>query len=151
MKKSFLLNCLLLTGGIALVVACVFQGGGCAIDRNNVAQPVVITKKRIILSGAQISKDDQKAINNILTKCNDTSLYKIQAFYKGELQGPPQGTMGEQFLDVKMVSTMTAYMKKHKLSGKSFALDGTSSGPGARCDGEELVKRLTPIFKKYSR
>src|SRR4051794_38822258 len=98
MKKFFLLNCLI-AGGIALIVACHEEKGG-----------VVITKKRIILSGAQISKNDQKAINDILVKCGDAALYKIQAFDKGKPQGPPQGTMSEQYLAAKMVSTMTENM-----------------------------------------
>jgi hypothetical protein len=140
MKKIFLLNCLI-AGGIALIVACQEE-----------KRSVVITKKSIILSGAQISKDDQKAINDILVKCGDAALYKVQAFDKGKPQGPPQGTMGEQYLTAKMVSAMTENMKMHKLSGQSFCLDGSASGPGRHeCNGEELVERLTPIFKKYSR
>jgi hypothetical protein len=147
MKKRIVLSCILLASSIAII-------GGPAIFAQGKNRTVVITPKRITLSGAEITKEDWKAVNNILKQCGDNSLYKIQSFDKGKPKGEPQGTMSDMFLDRKMESKMAEDARVRGLSNWSFLMDGTESNPTpppGKCTGKELVRRLAPIFKKYSK
>jgi hypothetical protein len=151
MKIRIVLSCGVLAVSIAILLGpTVFAQGK---DHNVI---IKANPARIIIPGTEISQADQKTINNILKQCGDSSLYKIQVFEKGKAVGRPRGTMKiENVLTEGVTKAQIANdVQTHGISNWSFVMDGSVSSPTptpTKCSGEELVKRLTPIFKKYSK
>lgn len=121
-------------------------------------QPVKLTKDSITIPGTEIAKNDQKEIDAILAKF-DNSLYKIQVYKKGTLTETKGSLAG-----ISVGATAVADEVKAKAKGLSnWTIQITGMGCWSSCikqsptpsqtqaEQEALKKRLGAIFEKYSK
>jgi hypothetical protein len=142
------LVCVLLLGvGTALILAIP------AFAQQKAGQ-VTITDTRIeIPPGTKISDSDQKALNEVLRKY-DNSLYKVETLKEGKVA--VQGRLEDPRID----ATLAAEVKKAQAAGASVQavqvadfkhLEPPPPGGFQLTKSKELIKALKPILEKYSK
>jgi hypothetical protein len=159
----------------AINLACL--GTFPAFAAEGTGDPVTIEKDRILIPGTNISESDQRAVNAILAKY-DKSLYKLKGYVNGK-PGRPEGTLKDAAIDKATAKRAASHAKDPHFSGWTLQIGATANQDIARKPGstanqdwttkpgstanqdwttkagsaanQELVKRLTPILRKYSK
>ena len=107
----------------------------------------------VIHSGTKLSKDDEKALNDVLKKY-DKKLYRVDKTKKGKLTK----SIGELKIDTQMESELT----KARTAGNSDYVVVFSPGPvnphipiktkfTQKEDAQKLIQELKPVLEKYSK
>ena len=114
--KNKLLRIALVAGGIAcgaIIISCVCQspgpGGG---------DKVVFGETSIFIPGTAITKDDQKAMNDVLAQYR-TSLYRVETYQDGA-RSETRGTLPEAAIGEEVVSQAEANAKRLHLDGSAI-------------------------------
>jgi hypothetical protein len=122
---------------------------------------VTIEKEGILLTGAKISDGDAHEINDILRKF-DKSLYKIDVYKNGKLE-ERRGALRDVFVDKATASeaaknatqpgftrwTLQCGYDRSTIQSPPPTIRATIPTK-KNAESEDLVRRLTPIFQKYS-
>jgi hypothetical protein len=87
-----------------------------------------LEKSGIVLPGAAISKDDQKAMNKIL-KQYDKSLYRIDTYEKGQLK-KTRGTLSDVVIGQKLTSEVAENAKKNGFTQYAIRIGVPEGGVG---------------------
>ncbi|MEN3370198.1 MAG: hypothetical protein V7609_2341 [Verrucomicrobiota bacterium] len=158
----------------AIALACL---GTFPALADSTSDPVTIEKNRILIPGTNISESDQRAMNAILAQY-DKSLYKLKGYVKGK-PGKQQGTLKDAAIDKATAARAAIHAKDPQFTGSTLQIGATANQDIARKPGstanqdwttkpgssvnqdwtiragsaanQELVKRLTPILRKYSK
>ena len=141
-----------------------------ALAAEGTGDPVTIEKDRILIPGTNISESDQRAINAILAQY-DKSLYKLKGYVNGKA-GKQQGSLNDAAIDKATAARAAKHAKDPHFSGSTLQIgftanqdisnkpgtttnqdvvNGPSPTPHDASKARELVKRLTPILRKYSK
>ena len=139
----------LLIGAISLTNAT--RGFGQAKDTGG----VTINKDAIVMhSGTKLSKDDEKALNDVLKK-HDKKLFRVDKIKKGKLTK----SIGELKIDAQTESQLA----KGTMMGNTVYDVAFSPGPNGRivipvqttvtqkADAQKLIQEVKPILEKYSK
>jgi hypothetical protein len=115
MKNKFLRITLVALGiaCCAIIISCVCQSpspGG--------EDKVVFGEDSICIPGTAITKDDQKAMNDVLAQYR-TSLYKIETYQDGA-RSQTRGTLPDETIGKAAVSQTRANAKLHHLNGSAI-------------------------------
>jgi hypothetical protein len=146
------------TGWIVLVAVAVgaalwFSGSVGAVETKAAPKTVVFDGSAIVLTGTDLSKPDEAAMNKILNHY-DKSLYRIDTYENGK-RTKTQGT-STAAVSKQLVPQVTANTKKPGFTHSAIQIcsttNPTSGATGAnpadpKC--RELVDRLKPILEKY--
>jgi hypothetical protein len=109
---------------------------------------VTITKNDIIMhAGTKLSKDDEKALNDVLKKY-DKTLYRVEKLQNGKLKK----SIGE----LKIEGQVASELDKAKITGSTdstvtFVTGSNPSVQAVRPDAQRLIQELKPIVEKYSK
>ncbi len=109
---------------------------------------VTIKKDATIMHpGTKLSKDDEKALNDVLKKY-DKKLYLVEKFQEGKLKK----SVGELKIDTQLESEVAkAKMMGITDSTVNFVPGGSRYGSLRKEDVKKLVQELKPILEKYSK
>jgi hypothetical protein len=154
---------------ILLVSAFVSIGAGGLLGQEKSGKVTIERDNIVIHPGAKISKEDEKALNDILKKY-DKSLYKVET-YKGGKVAKQQGQLSDVAIDKQVESELNA-AKAQGVSDKTvqFVWRQFNPPPLARgmtthveqvppppppvrpaAQGKQLVDELKPILQKYQK
>jgi hypothetical protein len=133
---------LLLGGGMALVLAVpgFAQDGGVTIQNEGI----------VIHPGTKLSKSDEKALNDVLSKYSKT-LYRVETYKNGKLTK----AVGELKLD-KKTSSEIANAKAAGLTDWTGIFFGATKNSAPRALTEDknakvLIEQVKPILQKYTK
>lgn len=133
---------LLLVVGMVLVLAVpgFAQDGGVTIQKEAI----------IIHPGTKLSKSDEKALNDVLSKYSK-KLYRVETYKKGKLTN----AVGELKLD-KTMSSEVANAKVAGLTDFTGIFFGATKNSAPRALTEDknakvLIEQLKPILQKYNK
>ncbi|MFL6537160.1 MAG: hypothetical protein ACJ8JD_03155 [Chthoniobacterales bacterium] len=111
---------------------------------------VILQPDRIILPGTKVTADDQLAVAAVL-KSFPKSIYKLHEYKDGNVTRTI-GKMSDMAIGVEVVRNADANAKAAGLTSWGIACDsGSSAVHGSSTQSPEMMRRLTPILKKYSR
>jgi hypothetical protein len=138
---------------ILLISAIFFTNARSAFAADQGTGGVTVKEDAIVMhSGTKLSKDDEKALNDVLKKY-DKKLYRVDEIKNGKLTK----SIGELKIDAQMESELA----KARAMGNSDFDVVFSPGPYARVpenrtftqkeDAKKLIQELKPILEKYSK
>lgn len=136
--------------GPAVAILCIlaapaFAQSTTGVDtRTRPTQEVTIEKDGILIHpGAKISKSDQNALNDILTKYNK-SLYKIETYKNGKLK-KTQGQLSDVYID-KTIASEAADAKATGVSDRTLQIitpANPQQAPGATTNPQQSPGNTT--------
>jgi len=139
----------------AAAAALWFSNSVVAVETKPVPKSVVFEDGAIVLTGTNLSKADDEAMNKILNRY-DKSLYRLDT-YENAKRTTTRGT-STAVVNKKLASEIAANTKKAGFTHHAVQIcnttnptTGPNSSNNANPKAHELVERLKPILEKYRR